>query len=91
MSSKGDYSPPADARARAAVDTFTATRLEEGERQAEVFRQSPMLEKLLNPTSESDSVSVRRARLKVVPRFGEFCSCCCLPHLPGLGYSIHAT
>ena len=21
---------------------------------------------------------------KVVPRFGEFCSCCCLPLLPGL-------
>ena len=56
--------------ARAAVDTFTATRLEEGERQAEVFRQSPMLEKMLNPTSESDSVSARRAGLKVIPRFG---------------------
>ena len=66
MSSKGDYSPPTDA----AVDTFIATRLEEGERQAEVFRQSPMLEKMLDPTSESDSVSVRRAGLKVVPRFG---------------------
>ena len=67
MSSKGDYSPPLT---RAAVDTFTATRLEEGERQAEVFRQSPMLEKMLDPTSESDSVSVRRAGLKVVPTPG---------------------
>ena len=28
---------------------------------------------------------------KVGPRFGEFFSCCCLPLLPGLACSIHAT
>ena len=28
---------------------------------------------------------------KAVPRFGEFCSCCCLPLLPGFACSIHVT
>ena len=27
----------------------------------------------------------------MVPRFGEFCYCCCLPLLPGLAFRIHAT
>ena len=28
---------------------------------------------------------------RVLPRFGEFCYCCCLPLLPQLAYSILAT
>ena len=28
---------------------------------------------------------------KVVPMFGELCSCCCLPLLPGFACSIHTT
>ena len=28
---------------------------------------------------------------KVGPRLGEFRSCCCLPHLPGLACNIHAS
>ena len=28
---------------------------------------------------------------KARPRFGEFCSCCCLPLLPGFACRIHAT
>ena len=28
---------------------------------------------------------------RVLPRFGEFCSCCCLPLLPQLAYSLLAT
>ena len=49
-----------------------------------VYKAKLHVGEMLNPTSESDSVSVRRAGLKVVPRFGEFCSCCCLLLLPQL-------
>ena len=59
--------------------------------QGQAHQVSKNRNKLLATMYHLFSRSLYRAPLIGGPRFGEFCSCSCLPLLPQLASSIHAT